>query len=199
MIRRLFQIINDTESHFEGQQAGEIVVLVLRRHKFTVLFPLGFIFFFALIPILVWEYLSPSIEARGLTTLFFFASSLFYLLLWTHTFYTLTIYALNTVVVTDKRIIENEQHAFFNRKVSELHTNRVQDVSVRTHGFLETIIGFGDIVVQTAASEREFVFHKIGKPEEVKDAIMKVVAAHPYHSFDPNRPKLDALERPSSS
>lgn len=191
MIKRLFQIINDTESHFEGQEPGEIVVLVLRRHKFTVLFPLGFQILFALIPILVWQYLSPQIAAMGLSSLFFFGASLFYLLLWTHIFYMLTIYALNTVIVTDKRIIENEQHAFFSRKVSELHTNRVQDVSARTTGFLETFIGFGDIVVQTAASEREFVFHRIGNPERVKDSIMKVVAAHPqHHALDPNRPKL---------
>jgi uncharacterized membrane protein YdbT with pleckstrin-like domain len=193
MIRRLFQIINDTESHFEGQETGEIVVLVLRRHKFTVLFPLGFQILFAFIPYVVWQYFSSQITDMGLSSLFFFGASLYYLLLWTHIFYVLTIYALNTVIVTDKRIIENEQHAFFSRKVSELHTNRVQDVSAHTHGFLETFIGFGDIVVQTAASEREFVFHRIGNPERVKDAIMKVVAAHPHnHSLDPNRPKLDS-------
>jgi predicted membrane protein len=192
MMRRLFQIINDTESHFEGQQTNEIVVLVLRRHKFTVLFPIGFILLFALIPVLVWQYLSSQITAMGLASLFFFAASLFYLLVWTHLFYLLTIYGLNTVIVTDKRIIENEQHAFFHRKVSELHTNRVQDVSARTHGFLETFIGFGDIVVQTAASEREFVFHRIGNPEQVKDAIMKVVAAHPTAPIHDVRPKLDA-------
>jgi uncharacterized membrane protein YdbT with pleckstrin-like domain len=193
MIRRLFQIINDTESHFEGQETGEIVVLVLRRHKFTVLFPLGFQILFAFIPVLVWQYFSQQIVDNGFSSFFFFGISLYYLLLWTHVFYLLTIYALNTVIVTDKRIIENEQHAFFSRKVSELHTNRVQDVSARTTGLLETFVGFGDIVVQTAASEREFVFHRIGNPERVKDAIMKVVAAHPHHhNLDPNRPKLDS-------
>ena len=192
MIRRLLQIINDTESHFEGQQTEEIVVLVLRRHKFTVLFPLLFQVIFAAIPVLIWQYFSEEIAEMGLSSLFFFGTSLFYLLIWTLIFYMLTIYALNTVIVTDKRIIENEQHAFFSRKVSELHTNRVQDVSARTTGFLETFVGFGDIVVQTAASEREFVFHRIGNPERVKDAIMKVVAAHPTAPIHDARPKLDS-------
>lgn len=192
MIRKLFQILNETESHFEGQQPGEIVVLVLRRHRFTIMYPLSFLCLFELIPILLWVYLSPQITAMGLVSVFSFASSLFYLLLWAYGFYLLTLYTLNTIVVTDRRIIENEQHAFFSRKVSELHTDRVQDVSAHTHGLLETFIGFGDIVVQTAASEREFVFHRIGDPERVKDAIMKVVEAHPHRQAPDPRPKLDA-------
>jgi uncharacterized membrane protein YdbT with pleckstrin-like domain len=82
------------------------------------------------------------------------------------------------VIITDRRIIENEQHGFFNRKISELHAYRVQDVSVHTNGIVETMLHFGDIVVQTAASEKQFVFHKIPNPEEVKDSIMKIVSTH---------------------
>ena len=178
MIKRLFSIFTESTQSFHGQETGEKVVLILRRHIFTVIVPLIVMAIAGLVPIILWEVLRAQIGFYKLVDLFLFISSLWYLLLWLSIFYFLTMYSLNTVIVTDRRIIENEQHAFFNRKVSELHTYRVQDVSAHTSGIIETFLNFGDIVVQTAASERQFVFHSISHPEEIKNIIMQVVAAH---------------------
>lgn len=177
MIGRLLQLFKQSAEHFEGQESGENVILLLRRHRFTVLLPVSFILLLALLPVVAWLALPTNFDFSSLSDLFWFGLSVWYLFLWGILFYFLTLYSLNTIIVTDRRIIESEQHAFFSRKVSELHTHRVQDVSAHTHGFIETLIGYGDIIVQTAASEREFVFHKIGNPERVKDEIMRVVAA----------------------
>lgn len=180
MIKRLLNIFKESESNFQGQETDETVVLLLRRHKFTVLFPLSFLGLVAILPLAVWVFLPPSVDfdLNTLSPLFWFVLSLFYLFLWVFLFYFLTLYSLNTVIVTNRRIIESEQSAFFSRKVSELHVYRVQDVSAQTHGLLETMIGYGDIHVQTAGSEREFTFKQIGRPEEIKDRIMQVVSAH---------------------
>lgn len=178
MINKLLSVFSESAQSFEGQEQGETVLVIFRRHPIVVLIPLFFIFLFCLTPPLAWLKFSSELGKAGLNHLFLFISSLWYLLLWLLSFYLLTFYALNTVVVTDKRIIEKEQHHFFNRKVSELHAYRVQDVSVHTNGFIETLFCFGDIVVQTAASEREFIFHQIAHPERVKDIIMRNVIVH---------------------
>ena len=178
MIRKFFALFQESEESFEGQEPGEKVVLILRQHPFTVLLPLSFLLFLAIMPVATWLALAPQIEAAKLMDLFFFISSLWYLLLWLISFFLLTFFCLNTVIITDRRIIENEQHHFFNRKVSELHTYRVQDVSVHVDGIIETILHFGELAVQTAGAEREFTFTKIPHPELVKDAIMKTVTAH---------------------
>lgn len=178
MIRKFLSLFRESTNHFEGKQEGEVVILLLRRHRFVVLFPLSFIALFALVPPLVWSGLSPALYAKGLVTPFLFIVSIWYLILWVVTFYCLLMWSLNTVVVTDRRIIENEQHSLFNRKVSELHAYRVQDVSTHTNGVIETFLHFGDIVVQTAASEKQFIFHRVPNPESVKDTIMQVASAH---------------------
>lgn len=180
MIRRLLNIFSSSESHFQGQEVGESVVLLLRRHKFTVLFPLSFLGLVAILPLAIWVFLPPSVDfdIRSLSPLFWFILSLFYLFLWALLFYFLTLYSLNTIIITDRRIIESEQNAFFSRRVSELHIHRVQDVSAHTHGLIETFVGYGDIYVQTAGSEREFTFKQIANPEDVKDKIMRVVSTH---------------------
>lgn len=180
MIDRFIKFFHHSGNRFQGQEPDEQVLLLLRRHRFTILLPLSFITLLALLPVIMWIFMPPDFELDfgQFSSLFYLILTLWYLFLWLVAFYFLTLYSLNTVIVTDRRIIENEQHAFFSRKVSELHNHRVQDVSAHTHGFVETLVGYGDITVQTAASEREFVFHKIGDPERVKDRIMRAVAMH---------------------
>ena len=175
MIRELLHLLKESADTFEGQGDGEKVVLLVRRHIFTIIMPLSAILVAILIPPLVWALFGAQLSAWEMESLFWFASSLWYLGLWIFTFYLITMYLLNTVILTDQRIIEKEQRGFFNIKVSELHLHRVQDISIQVKGLIETFLGFGDIVVQTAAEERQFIFTRIPHPGQVKDAIMKGV------------------------
>ena len=125
MIKRLIAIFTSSTQRFEGEQEGERVVLILRGHTFFIWSRLSIVLLLALLP-----FLARSTVGREQLALFWFGVSLWYLALWIMTFYFLTMHALNTIIITDRRIIESEQHGFFNRTVSELHAYRVQDVSV---------------------------------------------------------------------
>lgn len=177
MIKKIFSVFRTSEQSFQGKEPGENVILIIRQHLYTVTVPLIVIFIAALLPLFTRTALASFLAREGWGNAFLFIASVWYALLWLFAFYFLTIYALNTVIVTDHRIIENEQLGFFDRKVAELHLYRVQDVSVHVNGFLETFMSFGDVMVQSAASEREFLFKRVPHPEEIKDKIMKAVAA----------------------
>ncbi|MDO8728279.1 MAG: PH domain-containing protein [bacterium] len=177
MIKRILAIFQDSSQSFQGQEAGEKVILLLRKHRFVLYMPLGLFAFACLVPIVVYTNFSSYLRAPGIFPLFLFVASIWYIVFWTATFYSLTLYTLNVVIVTNKRIIESEQRGFFNRKISELHVHRIQDISVHTNGMIETFLQFGDIVVQTAASERQFTFNQIANPEIVKDTIMQIVGS----------------------
>jgi uncharacterized membrane protein YdbT with pleckstrin-like domain len=177
MLSRLFSLFKESTQSFHGQEQGEEVILLLRCHSFTIITPICLIIVLGLLPFALWMTVLHSY--RGISAeLFWFGTSLWYLMLWAFLFYFTTLYALNTVILTDRRLIDNVQEGFFKRRVSELNTYRVQDVTTNINGVIETFLNFGDIVVQTAASEREFVFRNIANPEEIKDKIMKVVIAH---------------------
>ena len=181
MIKKFIELFTASKQGFHGQETDERVILILRQHLFTIIYPIALVFLATLVPLLVKLAFGTEIHLRGLGELFLFATSLWYALLWLISFYFLTIYSLNTIIITNKRIIENEQVGFFDRKVSELHLYRIQDVSVHTEGAIQTILSFGNVIVQTAASEREFMFEKIPHPERVKDAIMQAVGTHRSH------------------
>jgi len=176
MIKKLIEIFRDSPNSFDGQEKDEIVLLLLRRHVFTILVPLALFILACLLPIITGVMFYSYLSAQGLVNLFFFVSSIWYLGIWLAIFYALTIYTLDTVIITDHRIIDNDQRGLFYRNVSELHSHRIQDVSTRTNGVIETFLNFGDVTVQTAGSEKQFVFHQMPEPVKVKDIIMQTAA-----------------------
>lgn len=177
MIKKFLTIFKDSSDSFKGREAGEKVILLVRRHLFPLFLRLGFFFVAGLVPIIIWAVFFSYLIESGLMLPLIFVSSLWYMFLWLATFHTLTLYTLNVIIITNRRIIENEQRGLFDREVSELLFFRIQDISVHVSGVVETFLKFGSIVIQTAASERQFIFRDIPHPEKVKDTIMQMVAS----------------------
>lgn len=177
MVKPFFSIFQDSLNSFEGQEPAEKVVLLIRQHPFFITIRIGLFGFACLLPIAVlvifWSYLYGQVWMN----LFLFVSIIWYLIFWLAIFRSLTIYTLNTVIITDRRIIESDQYGFFNRKISELHNQRIQDVTTHTNGIIETFLEFGNVMVQTAASEKQFIFYHIPHSEKVKNAIMQTVSS----------------------
>ncbi|OHA91014.1 MAG: hypothetical protein A2758_01325 [Candidatus Zambryskibacteria bacterium RIFCSPHIGHO2_01_FULL_49_18] len=175
IIDKIIAIFSESSRTFEEQEKGEEVVLLLRRHPFVALLPVGMLGLFALVPIFI-ILIFYSYIAAGYLNLFLFLASVYYIAIWLITFYYLMMYTLNTVIVTDRRVIERNQLGFFSREVSELHVYRIQDITVSTKGIIPTMLHYGDVIVQTAGTEQRFIFQDLPKPENVKGAIMKVVS-----------------------
>jgi uncharacterized membrane protein YdbT with pleckstrin-like domain len=179
MIKSLLSIFRESNNSFDGEENGEKVILLIRRHPFFILTRLSIFVFLVLIPIAVGIVFYSFLYANNIMNLFFFVCSLWYLFIWSGAFYSLTMYTLDVWIVTDRRIIDSLQHGFFHRTISELHLSRIQDISVKTEGVVQTFLKFGDLSVQTAGTEEKFVFLQIPNPEKVKDEIMKLASASP--------------------
>lgn len=83
------------------------------------------------------------------------------------------VYRRNFLVLTNQHLVRVEQKGLFTRTVSQLSLSRVQDVSGTVSGFLPTILGFGDITVETAGAEDNFVFTTVPRPSEMSAACLK--------------------------
>lgn len=104
---------------------------------------------------------------------FFF--SLWVLVLWTLMFVRYVDFSLDQWVLTNERLIDIDQKGFFNRQVSTLHLDAVQDITIESKGLFQTMFNLGTITVQTAATEREFIIRDIPNPEQVKFSISEQV------------------------
>ncbi len=84
------------------------------------------------------------------------------------------IYFLNTVIVTNKRVIQNKQEGFFHHTSNELELNKIQDISVKILGPLATFLDFGDVEIQSAGAKPKFYLDRLPHPKKIKEVIMKL-------------------------
>lgn len=180
-MKSLFSIISTSHNSFEGEENGERVILLLRRHPFFILARIAVFVLMLLLPLILGASFDNFISANNLVDIFLFVSVVWCLLVWSGIFYALTMYTLDVWIVTNHRIIDSTQHGFFSRTISELHLGRIQDISVKTKGIIQTFYNFGDLQVQTAGAEERFKFSQIPQPVKVKDVIMKLAGTTLSH------------------
>lgn len=184
----VFSIFTTTNYTFEGQYPDEQVIMLLHRHWF-VLFKRCLVFIvMAFVPLGIYIFAYDWVAVYGLNGTFIFLCAIYYLFWWYYLFYTITMYALDTWIITDHRVIDSEQHGFFSRTVAELNLAKIQDVSTTTHNFIETMLKFGDLDVQTAGTNPKFSFKEIPNPEVVEAELLKAhnqyMAKHPGGAED---------------
>lgn len=79
------------------------------------------------------------------------------------------------LVVTTHRIVHHERVALVYESRHEAPLDRVQNVHLR-RGFLATLVGYGDLTVETAAQAGRIEFRRAPRPEAVRDAIFEQLA-----------------------
>ena len=84
----------------------------------------------------------------------------------------LMLYFLNAVIITDQRVIQNNQKGFFNYDMIEIKLEKIQDISVKIVGPIATFLDFGDLEIQTAGTQVKFHFNGLPQPQKIKDLIM---------------------------
>lgn len=170
----MFSIFSQSRYSFEGQLRDEHTALVLRADQF---FLIGIIIgagIFAILPFVLYIFIGRFLIDTNLTSVYWFIVALYLLIVWSGFFYRLIIYYLNVWIITDHRIIANEQQGFFRRSVAELNIVKVQDVEVKINGFIATFLDFGDLQIQSAGTEEKFLFKKIPNPNRAKDLIIEL-------------------------
>ncbi len=98
------------------------------------------------------------------------------IVVWVWMFELWTEYYLDVWVLTNKKIISADQRSLFNRHMSTLELEKIQDITVEVDGFIETMLGYGTLRVQTAGEMREFVMNDAAHAEECKQIILTTQA-----------------------
>ena len=101
---------------------------------------------------------------------------LWLLVLWSAVFNVLTLYYLNEWIITSTRIIQVQQYGYFSREVASLLLIKVQDVNVSVDGIFGTLLGYGQLEVQSAGATEHFLMDDIPIPENLRDIIMREIA-----------------------
>ena len=87
--------------------------------------------------------------------------------------YRFFIWRMDALIITDQRVVENEQRGFFSKTVTELLYRDILEISYSKEGMSSSLYNYGDIKIRTA-SENELVFEKIPNPAEVVEVINRI-------------------------
>ncbi len=170
--RNLFDFLSHSEMNFDGKKPNEKILVFTRRHWFVLLSTIVIGLFASILPLLLVVLGAKILIQYNLSSIFTLTWVIYLMTIWFYVFYKLTMYALDSWIVTDERILDISQLALFRRKVSELHLTSIEDTSVHTDGFVQSYLNFGDVEIQTAGATQRFLFDDVPKPLEIKDTIM---------------------------
>jgi len=170
-------------------EPGEHVVKQLRKHWFIFLAEILPYAIIAAIPFALPNILPMAPPLEKYAEFFNYHSiparaalGVWLLITWTGAWGTFTRYFLNVWVLTNKRIVDIKQSGFFNREVSSLLISRVQDVTTNVVGLIPSLLGIGNINVQSAGAVDEFHMNGIPRPEQMRDIILKYVSVDPKNT-----------------
>ena len=160
---------------FPSQLEEETVFLVVREHWFHLFLKLLVWVFFAAVMVLFNKYIPPIAPdlfqgTSGQVVLLF--TQVYTLFLALALFLIFTIYYLNIDIITNIRVVDVTQEGLFNHTVSELHIDKIEDVTSETIGFFGTIFNYGDVYVQTAGTVERFEFHNVPNPASIEKTIL---------------------------
>lgn len=158
---------------------NETVAVVVRKHWFVmtrtvVLF--AFLLFLPLLASLLLPFAKTFFDQTALDAIVHFILALYAMGILLFLFLAWMDYYLDMWIVTNMRIIDIKQNGLFNREISEIPMNRIQDVTIEVKGVVETMLKFGAIRIRTAG-DQEFTITNIPRLYEVKDAILKYASS----------------------
>lgn len=162
-------------------EPNETIILSGRRHWFILALRLLPLIPFIFVPLVIFGILGTvplqidslvEMSGNGASFAVFILFSWF-LFVWIGGFIIWTDYFLDVLIVTNKRIINIEQKGLFSRETASLRLDKIQDITIDINGILATFLLFGNIRIQTAGEQEEFMIRYIKNPESLKSAILK--------------------------
>ena len=163
------------KQQFEGQLDGEEVLLVFRRHPIVMRKGLIFMLITLLGGALIGFFLSNSATTLNEfyqkflipTAIGLVLGLIVFMYFWIGWYFTLS-------VITDQRMLQIHQEGIFKRRsVNDINLNRILSINYEQRGLLESMLGFGTIIVQTLVGD--LVVHKVSHPAQRQREMITVI------------------------
>lgn len=109
------------------------------------------------------------------------------------TFGVIWVWRANKIILTNEHIIDIEQLGVFRRNISTLSLANIQDISISISGPIQTILGYGTVIIQTAGERENFNLNYVPNPYSVERVVAKL--HKDYHQTKPKANPLGKLEK----
>lgn len=160
-------------------QSNEEILLKVRRHWIVLLKSVASIVVLTILPLLLFGMLG-LVMRGGIELMFANASftilliTVWFLLMWMALIVMWTDYYLDLWIITNMRVISIDQVTLFQRTITTLGIERIQEITVRTDNAIAALLHYGTIEIDTAGSNQAPVYmSSIPNPERVRALILE--------------------------
>lgn len=157
---------------------NETPLLYIRKHWILIIVHIIPLLFLALLPVIFPAILDTFLpqHLERFEDAAWAVYCMWLIVLWVWGFLVWTEHHLDVWVLTKTKIISADQKSLFNRHMSTVELDKIQDITVEVDGFIQTMFSYGTLRLQTAGEVRKFSLEGTHRPEEAKEAILAAQA-----------------------
>ncbi len=160
------------QSKFDTQEDGEKIYLLLRSHPFTQIgWILSSIFLFILL--FISNFFIQSFFNLGQI---FIINLFFIIFILSYIWFNILNWYFNVGIITNKRVIDIDFYAVLYKEITNAQLGKIEDITVRSGGYLESLFDYGSIFVQTAGTEANVEFIDVPYPSDAVQIINKLLS-----------------------
>lgn len=165
---------------FETQEDQEEILLFMRAHPITnvrwiVATLILLIVPMILLPLLAGTRLLPSEVPPGY---YIVLPLVWYLGVFGFAFTNFLHWYFNVYIVTNQRVVDIDWINLLYKQLASAQLARIQDVTYKQGGILDSFFNFGNVFIQTAGTEPNFEFESVPKPDQLVREIDRIIEEH---------------------
>jgi uncharacterized membrane protein YdbT with pleckstrin-like domain len=158
--------------------SDEHIIALVRKHWFLLVLQLLGVGIAAILPFAIHVCIAYFMALQPLEIIvgphiITYMYAAWFLVIWMALFGVWTNYYLDVWTITNKRLIAVDQRGLFHRNTGSFRLERLQDINVSVRGIIATFLNFGDLEVETASNDQQFVARGIPNPQELKAIILR--------------------------
>ena len=166
---------------FDTQEKKEKIILLARRHLMTNFKWVLITFVMLLLPRIILRFFAQTIGSfpyRSVAVLAWYLATLSY------AFQNFLKWFFDVNIITDERVVDIDFPTLLYRDISSGKIDTIQDISAKTGGFIRSLFNYGDVHIQTAAEQKEFIFEAVPHPEEIIKILNQLIMEEEQEKID---------------
>jgi len=159
----------------------EHIILLLRQHPVTQFRVLFIVIFMIFLPLLfsgagIFDFLPGMYRFASVIGWYMLTTGLVIesFLKWFYRVY----------IITDERIIDVDFLSMIYKDVSTTKIDKIEDVTSKSTGFLASMIDYGTIIIQTAATKQELQFESVPHPSKVTALLNDLILEEELEKYE---------------
>ena len=170
--RAFFSYCLNPDIKFKSIEKDEQIVLLLRAHPFTQIYWVITTIFLIFLLIFSNTILGNIFSGSQV----FFLNIAGIIGIFSYIIISFINWYFNVGIITNQRIINVTIYSVLYREITSTQLEKVQDITEKTGGYIEALLDFGDVFIETAASNDQNIdFNNVPQPGEVIQIINKLL------------------------